>query len=159
MIKITNSNNKNNLVKLVGLMVFHGKKMLSLKKIKHLLIDLKGYRRFKNKNTKLINLFELLIGKVKPTMGLKNKKVAGKKYKVPYLLEEKRSMRYSLKWLSFEIQDRTKNIAYSKSKNLINNIFDLKDIDTSLKGSGFFIKRLKVHNKEVLENRSYSRFL
>lgn len=153
--KFENSNN--GVKKLIGLILKNGKYSLSYKKLNFLLLELKNYYRLKNFEINLNDLIFDLVTKVKPTMGLRNRKIAGRRYKAPYLMEEKRAFRYSFKWFGEEIKERSKFTKFSKFVKL-NTFFSLKDLKESYKGEGFMIKKLQNYNSEVVEHRSSSRY-
>lgn len=144
-----------NLKRLSGFLIKNGKIGKGQKKLLFFFLDYKIYRKVRNKFLYLKPFAIKYSQRVKPSMGLRNKKIAGKKHKIPYLLKNKRSARYSLKWFGEEIGGHK----FKLNSYKLNSFLSLKLLDDCFKGGlGFFSFYLERHNKEVLEHRMSSRF-
>ena len=143
--------------RLLGLMMKKGELTKSFNKLRFLIVDLKGYRRSKNINLYFLTDLLTFLNSIEVTLSLRNRRVAGQRYKVPYLIDSRKSLWYVFKWFSQEIKDRTRNKKLSRCY-FLNSVFSVKELDVSSQGKGFLLRRLQNHNKEVLEHRSSTRF-
>ena len=150
---------KLHLLKLVGLMLEDGKTLQSRKRLDFFLGELKGYRQIRNKAFGLISPILVFSQQVKPSLGLKNKKVAGKHYKVPYAIESKRALRYSLKWFGDELKLRINSRSMCKFI-FKNSFFSLVELDDMFRNDKTFLyDYLQRYNESILEHRSSARFI
>ena len=150
---------KSHLLKLVGLMLENGKTLQSRKRLDFFLGELKGYRQIRNKPFELINPVLIFSQQVKPSLGLKNKKVAGKRYKVPYAIESKRALRFSLKWFGDELKLRI-NSRSIRNFSFKNSFFSLVELDGMFRNDQTFLyDYLQRYNEGILEHRSSVRFI
>jgi len=131
--------------KLINSFIKDGKKLLSEKKFKFILYELKrlyGKKYF----LVLISAIENLI----PVLKLKNKKKAGIQYKVPCSLKDDEGLSYALKWFRVAVRERKE---LKLEVRIVNELID------AYNKKGNAMKKKSYVYELATSNRNFIKFL
>lgn len=120
--------------KIINVLMNHGKKSIIEKKVYKCLQLIK-----KKKNTNPINFLNKAIKNIEPTLELKNIKIAGISYQIPFEVSLKRQRNIAIRWLVDSIISRVE-------KSLVNKLY-IEIINAYEQKGSAYKKKDDIHRK------------
>lgn len=133
----------------LGNLIKRGRGVNSYKVYIELLEFLKEYKDISNEK-EIQKLFLEILSRLKPSVGIRIKKVAGISYQLPCPISDERASKMAISWFFKALQQRSEKKYSQKVKSEILDI---------MKGKGFSLQKKNSLEKVAVENRPFLHFL
>lgn len=117
---------------------------------RNLYVKILEFLKLNNKGRDGVVVLLELLGKLKPLVGIRSKKVAGINYQLPSPITDERASKMAVAWFFKSLINRGEKTLFQKMSG---ELLDIKN------NKGYSIQKKQYHEKLAIDNRPFLHFL